>query len=94
MPMRNILVPQTGQTPWVAGLPFFRVTGLASFISLLARHFTHYACIVVLFWLFLSQPSKYAAYLSRWVRKRFSKIATKPLDNLLHICYTSSIELQ
>ncbi|MBU2607896.1 MAG: hypothetical protein KKF26_01105 [Chloroflexi bacterium] len=33
-PIRNILVPHTGQTPWVAGLPFFIVIALASFISL------------------------------------------------------------
>jgi hypothetical protein len=39
-PILNILVPQTGQTPWVAGLPFFMVTLLAVFISCLARHFT------------------------------------------------------
>jgi len=37
----NILVPQVGQTPWVAGLPFFMVIALAFFISFLARHFTH-----------------------------------------------------
>ena len=30
---------------WVAGLPFFMVIALASFISLLARHLTQYACI-------------------------------------------------
>jgi hypothetical protein len=43
--MRNILVPHTGQTPCVAGLPFFMVMPLAFFISLLARHLTQYACI-------------------------------------------------
>jgi hypothetical protein len=43
--MRNILVPQVGQTPWVAGLPFFIVMALAFFISFLARHLTQYACI-------------------------------------------------
>ncbi len=47
LPMRNILVPHTGQMPWVAGLPFFMVMLLALFISLLARHFTQYACICV-----------------------------------------------
>ena len=44
-PILNILVPHTGHIPWVAGLPFFMVMLLASFISLLARHFTQYACI-------------------------------------------------
>ena len=44
-PILNILVPQFGQVPWVAGLPFFMVIALASFISLLARHFIQYACI-------------------------------------------------
>ena len=29
-PMRNTLVAQTGQMPWVAGLPFFRVTACGS----------------------------------------------------------------
>jgi len=37
-PMRNILVPHTGQTPWVAGRPFFMVMALGSFISLLTWH--------------------------------------------------------
>ena len=40
LPMRNIFVPQTGQTPWVAGLPFFMVTFFSSFIALLALHLT------------------------------------------------------
>jgi len=38
-------VPQEGQTPLVAGLPFFMVTALALFISFLERHFTQYASI-------------------------------------------------
>ena len=45
LPILNILVLQVGQTPCVAVLPFFMVMALASFISLLARHFTQYACI-------------------------------------------------
>ena len=40
LPILNILVPQVGQTPCVAGLPFFMVISLVSFISLLALHFT------------------------------------------------------
>ena len=46
LPILNILVPQTGQTPCVAALPFFIVIALALLISLLALHFTQYACIV------------------------------------------------
>jgi hypothetical protein len=42
-PMRNIFVPQTGQVPWVAGLPFFIVIFCASFMSRFALHFTQYA---------------------------------------------------
>lgn len=38
LPMRYIFVPQTGQVPWVAGRPFFRVTFCGFRISLLARH--------------------------------------------------------
>jgi hypothetical protein len=40
LPILNILVPQVGHTPWVAGLPFFMVMDLAFFISFLARHLT------------------------------------------------------
>ena len=39
LPMRYILVPQTGQVPLVAGLPFFIVTALGFRISLWVRHF-------------------------------------------------------
>jgi hypothetical protein len=39
-PILNILVPQTGHTPWVAGLPFFIVILVASFISRFALHLT------------------------------------------------------
>ena len=37
-------MPQLGQTPCVAGLPFFMVMLLESFISFLERHLTQYAC--------------------------------------------------
>jgi len=40
-----MLVPQVGQTPLLAGLPFFIVIALALFISFLERHFTQYASI-------------------------------------------------
>lgn len=43
LPILNILVPQTGQVPWVAGFLFFIVTFTAFLISLLALHFTQYA---------------------------------------------------
>jgi hypothetical protein len=36
LPILNTFVPQLGQTPWVAGLPFFMVMLLASLISFLA----------------------------------------------------------
>ncbi len=39
-PIRMIVVPHTGHLPFVAGFPFFRVTGVGSFISRLALHFT------------------------------------------------------
>jgi hypothetical protein len=45
VPILKIFVPQTGQTPWVDGLPFFILTTLAFFISFLARHLTQYACM-------------------------------------------------
>jgi hypothetical protein len=38
-PILNILVPQTGQTPSVAGRPFFIVTCFASLISRWVLHF-------------------------------------------------------
>ncbi len=37
-PMRDILVPQLGQAPRVAGRPFLRVTFSGFFISRLVRH--------------------------------------------------------
>jgi hypothetical protein len=43
LPILYMPVPQTGHTPFVAGLPFFIVTGLASFISRCVRHFRQYA---------------------------------------------------
>jgi hypothetical protein len=39
-PILNIFVLQTGQTPCVAGLPFFMVILVASCISRLALHLT------------------------------------------------------
>ena len=41
-PILKIFVPQTGQSPWVAGRPFFMVIGFASLISREALHFTQY----------------------------------------------------
>ena len=43
--MRNTFVPHFGQTPRVAGLPFFRVTFWGFFISTLDLHLKQYACI-------------------------------------------------
>ena len=45
LPILNTLVPQVGQTPWVAGLLFFMTMLLGFLISFLARHFIQYACI-------------------------------------------------
>lgn len=39
-PMRKTLVPQVGQVPWVAGLPFFMVIAWGLLISLFSRHLT------------------------------------------------------
>jgi hypothetical protein len=38
LPILNILVLHTGQTPSVAGLPFFIVMGFGFFISRFTRH--------------------------------------------------------
>ena len=42
LPIRNIFVEQTGQTPWVAGRPFFIVMACGLLISLLDLHFKQY----------------------------------------------------
>ena len=39
-PILKIFVPQTGQSPWVAGRPFFIVIAFASLISRDALHLT------------------------------------------------------
>jgi hypothetical protein len=57
--MRNILVPQTGQTPCVAGLPFFILMALGLLISLFVLHFIQYACISFLLSRFTKQNSRY-----------------------------------
>ena len=44
-PIRDTLVPQTGQVPRVAGLPFLSVTCAGLRISRLALHFMQYASI-------------------------------------------------
>jgi hypothetical protein len=46
LPILNILVPQVGQIPEVAGLPFFIVIALGAFISLFFRHLTQYASML------------------------------------------------
>jgi hypothetical protein len=40
LPILNILVPQVGQVPVVAGLLFFIVIALGAFISFLVLHLT------------------------------------------------------
>ncbi len=42
--MRNTDVPQLGQTPLIAGLPFLSVTFWGFLISTLVLHLTQYAC--------------------------------------------------
>jgi hypothetical protein len=46
--MRNNFVPQSGQTPCMAGRPFFMVTSWALAISFFALHFTQYASATVI----------------------------------------------
>ena len=46
--MRNSFVPQSGQTPWIAGRPFFMVTSCGFAISFFALHFTQYASATML----------------------------------------------
>jgi len=43
LPMRKTEVPQFGQTPLMAGLPFLSVTFWGFLISMFALHFTQYA---------------------------------------------------
>jgi len=43
LPILYIPVPQVGQVPFIAGLPFFIVTGVGFFISFFALHLTQYA---------------------------------------------------
>ena len=78
--MRNIFVPQLGQTPWVAGLPFFMVIALASFISFFARHFTQYACIIC--------PPSFRVYseISRW---KLNLSSLKPRFSCVTIIFDS-----
>ena len=44
--MRNTLVPQAGQSPLVAGRPFFKVTCSGLVISRFSRHFRQYASMI------------------------------------------------
>ena len=46
LPILNSVVPQTGHTPLVAGLPFFITTSCGFLISLFVLHFMQYASIV------------------------------------------------
>jgi len=42
-----MLVPHSGQVPFMAGLPFFRVVSFGSLISLFVLHFTQYAVAIL-----------------------------------------------
>lgn len=46
-PILNIEVPQFGQVPFEAFLPFFIVTSCTFVASLLVRHLTQYICITL-----------------------------------------------
>jgi len=46
-PILNTFVPQTGQTPETAGLPFFIVIACAFLTSRLALHLTQYASVAM-----------------------------------------------
>lgn len=43
----NIPVPHVGHLPFIAGLPFFKVTATAAGSSFFARHFTQYIVAIV-----------------------------------------------
>ncbi len=43
----NTFVPQTGQTPWVAGLRFLSITRRGFLISLFLLHFMQYAVAII-----------------------------------------------
>jgi len=59
LPILYIVVPHVGHSPFVAGLPFFIVTDLGFFISLLARHFIQYACIDIPPFYYIYHRNKY-----------------------------------
>jgi hypothetical protein len=46
-PMRNRLVPQKRQLPWVPGVPVRVYTGWALTISRFVLHFTQYASVMI-----------------------------------------------
>jgi hypothetical protein len=46
LPILNNLAPQVSQVPSVAGLPFFMVIRLGSFISFFPQHLTQYASMI------------------------------------------------
>lgn len=71
--MRNTLVPQTGQTPRVAGLLFLSTIACGFLISLFVLHFIQYACIVNL----LSYLGEYQtdSYLSIGIKAKIDKIS-------------------
>ena len=79
-PILKTLVPHTGQTPCVAGLPFFMVICLGSLISRLVRHYTQYACICITS--FLSMKNN----LLLSIMCRMNRI----LDNKSLLCYLTA----
>jgi len=58
LPILNIPVPHVGHLPFIAGLPFFKVTATAAGSSFFARHFTQYIVAIVVIHL----PSNVSLY--------------------------------
>lgn len=58
LPIRQIVLPQSGHSPFVMGLPFFVVLATGFFIAFFVLHFMQYASIVPAFpFVIISIPS-------------------------------------
>ena len=78
-PIRNTLVPQVGQVPCVAGLPFLSVTALGLRISRLVLHFMQYASIatsrVLICDQFTTLPDKVTVDLDKEAQQRGESVS-------------------
>jgi len=74
LPILKILVPHSGQRPWVAGRPFFIVMSLASLISRLLLHLTQYPSLAGIY---RSPPRRCAFAPTSWAEP-----AVAPLGRL------------